>query len=182
MIINKFNYEAYVLDYLEGNLSEEMLREMESFFKTYPEVEADILSIKNFKPLRPDLEIIYPSKTALLKTSEKVIFPKIGYRILAIAASFLLLAMAYFAGYQNGIKNTNQTIAQTKIKEQKTTKAILPIPSPPPKIVQSNPKANPPKMAIKKTLDLPVKTQEEKVGNRSNKVAFFQEGRNHPTN
>lgn len=36
------NYEAYLLDYFEGNLSEEMLVELKSFVREHPELEIDL--------------------------------------------------------------------------------------------------------------------------------------------
>ncbi len=174
MIINKFNYEAYALDYLEGKLSEEMTREMESFLKIYPDIEAELLAIANFEPLQPDLNIVFESKVALLKTSEKIVLLKGWYRALALAASFSLLIIVYFWGYKTGLKNNSQPIAKTEITQpEKIIKKILPPPVKPPKKIA---KTSRPNALIEnpKINDVPAKVKGEKVRNRLNEFAFIE--------
>lgn len=54
MKINKNNYEAYLLDLSEGNLSDELRDELNSFLALHPDLEADI--IEDFQPLTPNTD------------------------------------------------------------------------------------------------------------------------------
>ena len=96
MTINKFNYEAYALDYLEGNLSVEMAEEMERFLSGHPMIEAELADMMEVVILEPDTSIVYEHKEALLKEEKQVwINPQWG-RPLMSAASILLLITIYF--------------------------------------------------------------------------------------
>ena len=57
-LITKNNYEAYLLDYIEGNLSPELIAELMLFFENNPELKEDIDSfeIHQLKPTKSILE------------------------------------------------------------------------------------------------------------------------------
>ncbi|GEM_PF-5308055 len=105
MTINKFNYEAFALDYLEGNLSPEMVEEMEFFLKTHPAIESELSGMMEFVTLEANTSIVYEEKEALLKPERIVWLQKRWIRPLMMAASFALLLMTYFMGYQAGTNN-----------------------------------------------------------------------------
>ncbi|MEM6726258.1 MAG: hypothetical protein AAF598_19610, partial [Bacteroidota bacterium] len=67
MKINKLNYEAYALDYLEGQLSGETLKEMEQFLEKHPEIQQELEAMV-FIPLEPDTNIVFKNKNDLIKT------------------------------------------------------------------------------------------------------------------
>lgn len=54
IMIDKYNYEAFLLDFVEGNLSAEQAKALENFLKRHPEIDADIFLLDNVK-LKPDL-------------------------------------------------------------------------------------------------------------------------------
>ena len=115
MTINKFNYEAFALDYLEGNLAPEMAEEMERFLKTHPAIEAELSGMMEFVVLEPDTSIVFENKAALLKPEKVVWLSKKWVRPLMAAASVLLLLMTYIVGYQAGTNNgTTQVVVEKK--------------------------------------------------------------------
>ncbi len=105
MTINKFNYEAFALDYLEGTLSPELVEEMELFLKTHPAIESELSGMMELVTLEADTSIVYEAKADLLKRERVIWLQKRWIRPLMMAASFALLLMTYFMGYQAGVTN-----------------------------------------------------------------------------
>lgn len=127
MTINKFNYEAFALDYLEGNLSPEMVEEMELFLKTHPAIESELSGMMEFVTLEADESITYEDKMNLLKPERVIWLQKRWIRPLLAVASIALLLMTYFVGYQAGVNKGEQPgiVAINKIEEtKKVIKAI----------------------------------------------------------
>jgi len=110
MTINKFNYEAFALDYLEGKLSVELTEEMERFLSTHPAIEAELSGMMEVVYLEPDTTIVYENKAALLKEEKVVWLTKKWIRPLMAAASVALLLMTYFVGYQAGVKQVDEVV------------------------------------------------------------------------
>ncbi|MDA3910361.1 MAG: hypothetical protein PF448_03255 [Bacteroidales bacterium] len=52
-MIDKHNYEAFLLDFMEGNLSAEQAKALENFLQRHPEIDADIFTLDDVK-LSPD--------------------------------------------------------------------------------------------------------------------------------
>ena len=66
MKINRDNYEAYFLDYHEGQLSPEMVQEVLWFVENNPEVQ-DIFNEFEAVSLVSDQDIVFEKKSALKK-------------------------------------------------------------------------------------------------------------------
>lgn len=92
-MITKENYEAYLLDKAEGNLSEQLLKELEFFLKANPQLqpeedaydEAFVMKYDSYEPL--------PYENELLK--KPVIIPLV-WKTVSIAASIALLIGVFF--------------------------------------------------------------------------------------
>ena len=67
MMIDKNNYEAYVLDYLEGNLTPEQSEGLFAFLDKHPELDVDLDLDLEFSTL-PIEEFSFESKSSLLRT------------------------------------------------------------------------------------------------------------------
>ena len=68
--INVHNYEAYFLDFIEGNLSKEQLDELDMFLEKYPEYKEDLAMMSNdMEPILVSDDIIFEDKSALKKIS-----------------------------------------------------------------------------------------------------------------
>lgn len=68
--INIHNYEAFLLDYLEGNLNENDLQELKTFAVLHSELEIDLSN--NELPSVSDKKIIFKNKLNLIKTEEDI--------------------------------------------------------------------------------------------------------------
>jgi len=68
MNINKENYEAYFLDYFEGNLSPEEISELLHFIENNPEIRNEFESYEAIA-LLPDHEVSFTAKESLKKDS-----------------------------------------------------------------------------------------------------------------
>lgn len=119
MTINKFNYEAFALDYLEGNLSPEMVEEMELFLKTHPAIESELSGMMEFVTLEADETIVYEQKESLLKPERIFWLQKRWIRPLMAAASVILLLTTYFMGYQAGVDKGEEMVVV--VDENKAT-------------------------------------------------------------
>lgn len=193
MVINKFNYEVYALDYLEGMLSPELVVEMERFLQANPLIEAELSEMRELILVEPDETIVFEHKADLYKKEEGTIFQMNWRRALAIAASIALLLFTYSLGYQSGQQeempvvtieqNTPKSIeniAKTKGKEQpivKEKEKIAPL-----KEITIKPK-NPIVKSSKKTSSKPIlKSQPTPFVQRINKPAVIVNTvSNHPT-
>ncbi len=111
MNINKFNYESYALDYLEGTLSPEMVEEMERFLKIHPAIEAELSGMMELLVLEPDTSIVYEEKESLLKEEQVVWLSRKWVRPLMAAASILLLLTTFFVGYRAGVNQGETVVA-----------------------------------------------------------------------
>lgn len=67
--INLNNYEAYLLDFMEGNLSKQDSVELESFLKAHPEIETEIFDISETR-LKPNRKIGFDKKMELKRNEE----------------------------------------------------------------------------------------------------------------
>lgn len=63
--INRNNYEAYFMDYLEGNLNSRQEDDLRVFLKNNPDLKQELDEFKNIPLIEED--ILYPNKDALKK-------------------------------------------------------------------------------------------------------------------
>lgn len=96
MQITRLNYEEYMLDYLEGNLSEEMYSAVATFLQQHPDLEAEMEGLQNVAFI-PDEQIVYPHKTALKKKVKRKVVPLYWQfrRAIAVAAMLLMALMVW---------------------------------------------------------------------------------------
>ncbi|QQS27921.1 MAG: hypothetical protein IPM47_13685 [Sphingobacteriales bacterium] len=101
MNINLHNYEEFILDYLEGNLPENVVIQFQEFLALHPEIEEEInLLAADMPVLVPDLEIVFTNKNSLKKEEPKHTVPFWGnhapkFIIYSLAASFLLFSIGW---------------------------------------------------------------------------------------
>ena len=63
MLINKNNYEPFFIDYYDGNLSAQQVKELFLFLETHPELKAEFESFSNITLDAPEME--FPNRDAL---------------------------------------------------------------------------------------------------------------------
>ncbi len=67
-MINRENYEIYALDYLEGNLNNDLKKQFEEFLKQNPDIAQEIFNI-DLTPVKQDTSIEFKDKNSLKKSS-----------------------------------------------------------------------------------------------------------------
>lgn len=96
MKINKLNYEAFALEYLEGTLSSEQMEAMEQFLSKHPAIRAELEGMKDFLVLKPE-PIVFDNKKQLLKTPsrDRIVWMS-PWRWSAAASILLLIAFMFY--------------------------------------------------------------------------------------
>lgn len=123
MKITKFNYEVFALDYLEGNLPDDMVKEMESLMNTYPEIKEELTGLQGFPVAIADTSVIFEHKDELLKEEKVIFIQRKWYRALAIASGVLLILTAFVFGYKAGINDQSPAIVKHQEGENPVTPA-----------------------------------------------------------
>jgi len=90
-MINKDNYEAYFLDFLEGNLLEKDKKELEAFLKENPKFGEELKAYDNSLFLIPDMEISFKEKESL-RHKKAFLFP-LWVKYSSVAAVFILICL-----------------------------------------------------------------------------------------
>lgn len=88
MKTNLENYEERFVDYMEGQLNAEEMREVEAFVAQHPELEKDFKLFCSTK-LEPDTSLTYAKKESLMKPTTAI--KPLYVRIIAAAACAALL-------------------------------------------------------------------------------------------
>jgi hypothetical protein len=68
--VNKYNYEAVLLDFAEGRLSAQETNDLFEFLAAHPELQEDFDAALEFSTLNDDQAIAFEKKDALLKSVE----------------------------------------------------------------------------------------------------------------
>lgn len=81
--INTHNYEAFFLDYIEGNLNESQVRELKKFLNANPKLQEELHDFEEFT-LEPE-NIIYKHKEELIQNTQAKHFEINDFEYLCIA-------------------------------------------------------------------------------------------------
>jgi len=131
MTINSINYEAFALDYIEGNLPTEVREEMELFLAKHPTIATELEEMKGFVVLEKK-PVVYPHKKELLKREvDQPIHLSFYWKIASIAALFLLMVSAYFLFPDKGqvIPNNGYVQESTPLVKDAQDKALTEAPT-----------------------------------------------------
>lgn len=102
MKITLKNYEAHVLDYLDGELTAQEEAAFVQFLDNHPEVRSEIAGV-NELVVMPDPEMNYPDKSRLYrKGNNRVVFLWGVPRFVAAAIALLLISTAAFFIWKSG--------------------------------------------------------------------------------
>lgn len=94
-LIDQTNYLNWFVSYVENDLSESDRKLVEEFLKAHPELLKELELIIKTKSI-PDYTIIFKDKSSLRKSAKVLTFSRTVYRSLSIAASIVLIAVAYY--------------------------------------------------------------------------------------
>lgn len=123
MDVNKTNYEEYMLDYLEGNLSVEVREKVKQFLQENPEIEEEISDLTKY--VLPVEEMGYAQKSTLYREEKRR--PIIPLFISGIAASIaLLLGVVFFLNKPKGGEIVEQPVEQQTNSPQVADNTVVP--------------------------------------------------------
>ena len=116
MKININNYEEWMVDYIEGNLSEADKKELDEFLEFHPELKSELELFGQTK-LAPDNNIVFVNKEMLKKHEVAKVIPMrnwVKYSTAIAAALLLFVGISYFNN------NSDEPIAIKKYEYQNT--------------------------------------------------------------
>lgn len=109
MKINLQNYEEWMVDYIEGNLTPEQQRELQEFLVFHPELQKELEAFGMTK-LVPDTTVVFPDKASLKREAAGgrvlTLYSWVKYTAAAAAMFTLFIGIRYFGGApeQSGIQ------------------------------------------------------------------------------
>lgn len=107
MKININNYEEWMIDYLEGNLSAAQEKELTEFLAFHPELKAE-LDLFNETKVQPDMDIVFANKESLKKAIGGRVIPIMSWMKYSVAAAAVLML---FVGVRLYNSNSSQQLA-----------------------------------------------------------------------
>lgn len=127
MKITLQNYEEWMIDYIEGNLSPEQQKELQEFLVFHPELQKELEAFGMTK-LEPDMTVVFADK-ASLKREEKAgrvitMYSWIRYTAAVAAVLTVFIGFRYFGGAKepNAIQQYSYETLDTPSIELPTTK------------------------------------------------------------
>jgi len=116
--INKHNYEAFFLDYIEGNLSELQISDLNKFLSENPRLKDELDGFEEIKLQADNIE--YKQKEKLIKQTQSQFFEITQFEYLAIAETENDISKKEKIELQNEInENSNKLDEYTLIKKTK---------------------------------------------------------------
>ncbi len=125
MKINKLNYEAFALEYLEGTLSVKEQEAMDQFLLKHPDIKAELEDMKSFSVLTPE-PIVFNNKKQLLKAPARNRLVWFNPLRSSVAASVLLAITILFFSKTTSIDLTIATTTPDEVIDKRPTESILP--------------------------------------------------------
>jgi hypothetical protein len=89
--INSSDYTEHLLSYIDNELTGDQKAEVEKYIANHPAVQQE-LSILQKTKLQPDTSVIFPDKSILYRTEEKVSVIRMTWFRVAVAAMLILIA------------------------------------------------------------------------------------------
>lgn len=126
MKINLQNYEEWMVDYIEGNLSAEQQKELQEFLVFHPELQKE-LDAFGLTKISADTSVVFENKESLKRepAAGRVItmFSWVRYASVAAAACAIFIGVRFFGGAdeQNGIQPYAFDKLHMKVPMQTTT-------------------------------------------------------------
>lgn len=123
-VIDKANYENYLLSYIDQELNQPEKLALEKYLQLNPAARDELRLLEKTK-LQPEFSIVFPDKSSLYRKEPAKIITIFWLRI-AAAAAILLVAGFYTIRMIDGSNNNNGETPVVKIEERKTSPKINP--------------------------------------------------------
>jgi cytoskeletal protein RodZ len=179
MNITTENYEAYLLDLIEGTISEKDKADLENFLCQNPNLRQQIAKYDPTLMFEADSTVVFENKKSLMRKKPKVIYLALRYASMAACFTALITVGFWLFSTQNSTTN-NQSTKMAKAIEPKATQ-ILSSSEP---IEQANPliakkeaieQANKTPLAITKQIEqAPIATKVEPTITYSNNLVVYE--------
>ena len=128
MKINLQNYEEWMVDYIEGNLTPAQERELQEFLVFHSELQKELEAFGMTK-LVPDSSVVFPDKASLKREASGgrvfTLFSWVKYTAAAAAVFTLFIGIRYFGGApeQSGIRQYAYEQPAISAPQRNTTSA-----------------------------------------------------------
>ncbi|MBC8172638.1 MAG: hypothetical protein H7X71_01920, partial [Chitinophagales bacterium] len=119
MNININNYEEWMIDYLEGNLTRQQEKQLTHFLEAHPELRAELELFQHTK-LRPDMNLVFENKEILKKQETGRVITMASWKKYSIGVAAALLL---FAGIR--FMNTSSPANGVKYEAKQITKPMF---------------------------------------------------------
>ncbi|MEM7104210.1 MAG: hypothetical protein AAF502_13815 [Bacteroidota bacterium] len=130
MSINRLNYESFAVDYLDGTLKGDQLKEMELFLENNPAIKEALTQMKDLV-LDPDFSITFDGKEELIhpinskaERKERRFVFWIGLAAAILAGSLILLKV--FMPFQ-GVEHETPIVIEEKADQPQLEPEVLPV-------------------------------------------------------
>lgn len=120
MNLNLNNYEEWMVDYLEGNLTKAQADHLMHFIEIHPELKAEFEAYQH-TILQPDMQIVFHGKEMLKKqeAGRVIAFTNWGKYAMGIAAALMLFIGVKF------YNTTHESVSGTQYSAQDITKPVF---------------------------------------------------------
>ncbi len=110
------NYEEWMIDYIEGNLSNDQRKQLAEFLEFHPELKAELELFGQTK-LQPDTNLVFANKDLLKKKENGRVITMMSWVKYSVAVAAVLMV---FIGVRYFSNDTTQPIAIKKYEYQNT--------------------------------------------------------------
>ena len=111
--INKHNYEVFFLDFIEGNLSESQIKDLNEFLSENPELKEELESFEDIT-LKTDT-VEYKQKDKLIKQTQSQFFEITQFEYLAVADSEKDITAAEKAELKKELNNNTEKLDEYNV-------------------------------------------------------------------
>lgn len=109
--VNLSNYKTWLVAYTEGDLNDNQKKEVDLFLSEHPDLKSELDLFRRTRTV-PDYTIVFKDKNSLKRGGRVIAFSRVNYRVMAIAASLVLLLISIYV-FRQQKDNTPQTAEKT---------------------------------------------------------------------
>ena len=105
--VNLSNYKTWLVAYTEDDLNDSQKKDVDRFLAAHPDLKSELDLFRRTRTV-PDYTIVFKDKNSLKRGGRVIAFSRTNYRVMAIAASLVLLLISIYV-FRQQKDNTPQT-------------------------------------------------------------------------
>ena len=109
--VNLSNYKTWLVAYTEDDLNDSQKKDVDRFLAAHPDLKSELDLFRRTRTV-PDYTIVFKDKNSLKRGGRVIAFSRVNYRVMAIAASLVLLLISIYV-FRQQKDNTPQTAEKT---------------------------------------------------------------------